>query len=149
LAAKELTILVVPPQLIVNTKTYKSYNSNHLFLNWKSLPPPSKVGGHNFAAIGVLGTDYLEFHVIRKAMQTFAFPPVESFAKSGYSTLLWALECFNKKWKKPIVSVVKLQKGIKSESGPRVRIQINPQEPPNTTRSTTSVRQGTSFSTII
>jgi hypothetical protein len=115
---KEFTILLLPPQLIINTENYPS--PTQLFLDWKHLPPPSKIGGNFFAAIGVMGVDYLEVPLVKKCMQTFALPPSQDSTKKGYSTLHWILRQFTKKSKERSSILVKPQTGIKSESGPRV-----------------------------
>jgi hypothetical protein len=122
---KELTILLLPPQLIIDTENYPA--PRQIFCDWKHLPSPSKIGGNCFAAIGVLGADYLESQLLRKCMQTFAFPLSQGSAKSGYPNLHWILEQFIKKSLKDTASnVVKPQTRIKSESGPRVPLIPQP-----------------------
>ena len=119
LSRKELTILLLPPQLIIDTENYPS--PPQIFFDWKHLPSPTKIGGHYFAAVGVLRVDYLGSLLLRKCMQTFAFPLPQGSTKTGYSTLHWILEQFLKKSLKETASnFVKPQTGIKSESGPRV-----------------------------
>jgi hypothetical protein len=112
----QLVILLLPQQLISDTETYPLPIATQLFLNWEHLPSSSKIGGNNFAVIGVLGVDYLESLRLRKCMQTFA--SLSSPRQSGYPTLFGILEEFAKKSKE--IAFVKPQLRIKSESGPRV-----------------------------
>jgi hypothetical protein len=118
---KELTILLLPPQLIITPK-YPS--PAPLFFDWEHLPSSSKIGGHFFAAIGVLGVEYLEISMVKKYMQTFAFPPNES-TENGYSTIYRILENYNKLKNKPVIPV-KPQTRIKSADGPRVPLMLQP-----------------------
>jgi hypothetical protein len=120
---KEFTVVLLPPQLVTNPENYPS--PTQLFLDWKHLPPASKIGRSFFAVIGVLGVHYLEAPLIRKCMQTFAIPPSQGPIENGYSTLYWILSQFTKKWKETIR--VKPQNGLKSESGPRVPPILQPQ----------------------